>query len=226
MADIVFIIDEATGALTIEGLADEAALALAEGLLPPPRAFACARPLAPARLPATSVSPGAATLRVFRLWHGSVAEGPGRRSVVQLAGCPIRCAGCHSRETWDPAGGRTLAVAAVAAALLDPDGAPRDGITVLGGEPFAQPDGLADLLAELRRRQPGIHITLYSGYALEALTRRPEPTVRMALDLADLLIDGPFVARLSLGAGEWRGSTNQRLIARPVQHLTRGVRPR
>lgn len=93
MANVLFIIDEATGQLTIEGPAGEAALALTAGLLPPPRAFACARPLAPGTLPATPPSPGQAALRILRIWHGSVAEGPGRRSVVQVAGCPIRCPG-------------------------------------------------------------------------------------------------------------------------------------
>jgi anaerobic ribonucleoside-triphosphate reductase activating protein len=211
MTHVLFIIDEATGQLTIEGPTGGAALALA-------------RPLAPAALPATPPAPGEAALRVLRIWHGSVAEGPGRRSVVQLAGCPIRCPGCHSRETWDPGGGRALAIPAIADALLDPRGAPRDGISVLGGEPFAQPDGLAALLAELRRRRPGIHLTLYSGYTLEALARRPEPSVRAALDLADLLIDGPYRAQLGAGAGEWRGSTNQRLIARPGRRAARLAR--
>jgi hypothetical protein len=41
--------------------------------------------------------------------------------------------------------------------------------------------------------------------------------MREALDLADLLIDGPFIAALAEGAGEWRGSRNQRLIPRAVR---------
>ncbi len=30
---------------------------------------------------------------LFRLYHNSVVDGPGRRSVVQVAGCSIRCLG-------------------------------------------------------------------------------------------------------------------------------------
>lgn len=37
--------------------------------------------------------------------------------------------------THDPAGGTALSVAQVVDALLDPVGEPRDGITLLGGEP-------------------------------------------------------------------------------------------
>jgi len=102
-------------------------------------------------------------------------------------------------------------------ALLDPVGEPRDGITVLGGEPFFQPAGLADLLQELQGRS--LHTVVYSGYTLEVLARGPEPAVWEALHLIDLLVDGPFVAALTDGAGEWRGSRNQRLIHRPASIL-------
>jgi organic radical activating enzyme len=104
-------------------------------------------------------------------------------------------------------------VPAIVDALLDPSGGPRDGYTVLGGEPFGQPDGVAAVLEGIRAREPDAHITVYSGHYLETLLRRPEPSVRRILELASLLIDGPFVASLRSGAGEWRGSTNQRLLA-------------
>ena len=101
------------------------------------------------------------------------------------------------------------------AALLAPAGLPRDGVTILGGEPFAQPAALAALLRVLKVRR--IHTTVYSGYTLAALRRRPQLAVREALTLTDLLVDGPFVAALAEGAGEWRGSRNQRVIARPLR---------
>jgi anaerobic ribonucleoside-triphosphate reductase activating protein len=71
-----------------------------------------------------------------------------------------------------------------------------------------------------RIKARGVHTTVYTGYTLEALGRRPEPEVRAALELTDLLIDGPFVSPLSKGAGEWRGSRNQRLIAHPSMVLS------
>lgn len=220
MRALHFILDDASGDLTVEGLSDDEAGSLFGDLLPPPLAINCARPAAITPVPDTGPGDGPAA-RIFGVWHGSVAEGPGRRSVVGFAGCPIQCAGCLVPHTWPEDSGSRRAVAALADALLDP-AHPRDGVTVVGGEPFAQPAALAALLAELRRREPGLHLTLYSGYTLEALGRRREPEVRAALDLADLLIDGPFVARLHDGAGEWRGSTNQRLITRPGRVLATG----
>lgn len=221
MTELTWILDPATGDLTVEGLDRKKALALVGDLLPTPRDLNCARPLTSIPLPpATSApQPTEVTLRVARIYHGSVVEGPGRRSVVQTVGCPIGCKGCHSAETHDPTGGVVLEVAQVVVALLDPAGEPRDGVSVLGGEPFFQPVGLLELLQALKAR--GLHTVVYTGYTLEALARRPEPEVARALDLADLLIDGPFVASLSDGAGEWRGSTNQRLIDRPGGRLDR-----
>jgi len=102
-------------------------------------------------------------------------------------------------------------------ALLDPVGEPRDGVTVTGGEAFSQPAGLAHLLHKLKAR--GLHTVVYSGYTLEMLARRRKAEVGEALHLIALLVDGPFVAALTDGAGEWRGSRNQRLIHHPARIL-------
>lgn len=219
MTEITWIIDPATGELVVEGLTVEEASALAGDLLLPAREVNCARPLAASPLPAALGNDGP-TLRVARIYHGSVVDGPGRRSVVQFQGCPICCPGCYVPETHDPAGGVTLGVAEVVAALLHPLGEPRDGTTVLGGEPFFQPQGLTALLRALKRHD--VHTVVYTGYTLEALARRRDPEVPTALRLTDLLVDAPFVAALAEGAGQWRGSRNQRLIANPAMALAAG----
>jgi hypothetical protein len=54
---------------------------------------------------------------------------------------------------------------------------------------FFQPLALLALLRELKSR--GIHTVVYTGHTLEVLARRPELEVREALELIDLLIDGP-----------------------------------
>jgi anaerobic ribonucleoside-triphosphate reductase activating protein len=212
MTDLIWTLDPATGQILVEGVSAEEARALASDLLPPNRELTCARPLSSALLP-TRLDPSGPAVRVARIYHGSAIEGPGRRSVVQLQGCPIGCKDCAVPETHDPSGGVALGIADVIRALLDPGGEPRDGVTILGGEPFLQPVGLAALLRALRRL--GIHTVVYSGYTIEALRRRAEAEVQEALELADLLIDGPFVSSLATGSGPWTGSTNQRVIEPP-----------
>ncbi len=216
MRDVTWILDPATGALVAKGLEAREVVALTGDLLPPAQSVNCARPLNSMPLSSEADTRGP-TLRVARLYHGSAVDGPGRRSVIQLQGCPIRCRGCYVPETHDLGGGILLTIAEVVKALLDPVGEPRDGITVLGGEPFFQPVGLAKLLRKLKGR--GVHTVVYSGYTLEVLAHRPEPAVWEALSLINLLVDGPFVAALAEGAGEWRGSRNQRLIHHPARIL-------
>ena len=221
MREITWLIDEATGALTVEGLNGAEAAQLAGDLLPPPVLVNCARPvnIAPLALtrarPATPLAHSELRLRVYRLYHGSLTDGPGRRSVAQLAGCDKFCAGCYVAETHNINGGIALTIKEVVAQVLHRRGEPRDGVTVLGGEPFLQPAGSAALLRALKKR--GQHLTVYSGYTLEELRARPEAAVHEALSHTDLLIDGPFVAALAHGAGEWRGSTNQRFIEHPAE---------
>jgi anaerobic ribonucleoside-triphosphate reductase activating protein len=223
MPEITWLIDEVTGALTLEGLSGREAAQLAGDLLSPAIAVNCARPVNVAPLVITRAeklpAPSSAEpqLHLYRIYHGSLTDGPGRRSVAQTVHCTRNCPGCYVPQTHNINNGVALTVSEVVARLLDPIGGPRDGVTILGGEPFLQPVGLAALLHELKAR--GQHVTVYSGYTLEELRARPEAAVHDALRHTDLLIDGPFVAALTNGAGEWRGSTNQRFIEYPAEAL-------
>ncbi len=187
----------------------EEAPALVGDLLAPACEINCARPLTSLSLPPQRAALGA-TLRVARLYHGSVVDGPGRRSVCQLQGCHHACVGCFVPQTHDSDGGMLMGVDDVVSALLHPIGEPRDGVTITGGEPMLQPRGLLALLQRLKAHN--INVVVYTGFTLEALARRPEPEIRDVLELTDILVDGPFVARLAGGAGEWRGSRNQRVV--------------
>lgn len=175
----------------------------------------CARPADPIlRLP-ESYDPLAPTIRIGGYWHDSLIEGPGRRSVVRMQGCPIRCPGCIVPQTWDRDSGTLASIGAVADALLD-SAYERDGVTILGGEPFAQPMALASLIASLRRRDPYLHVLVYSGFTLEHLQQMGthDVYVRYVLGEIDMLIDGPYVKALASGAGPWTGSSNQRVLDR------------
>ena len=78
----------------------------------------------------------------------------------------------------------------LADALLDP-AYTRDGVSLLGGDPFAQPEGLLALVRALRARGCP-HILCYSGYTYEALRRgaRRQATIGAVLDELDMLVDG------------------------------------
>lgn len=219
MIETTWILDEQSGALTIEGLSRFEMYSVADDLLTESAQVNCARPLNAVPLAQSDfIANGTeATLRVYRIYHGSVVEGSGRRSVVQLAGCAQRCLGCFVPETHPLDSGVTMSVREVVSLLLSDEGEPRDGITILGGEPFLQPAGLLALVQSLK--QNAQHLMIYSGYTLEQLLAREDAEcLRHILSLTDILIDGPFVKALADGAGEWRGSTNQRILAHPFAH--------
>jgi hypothetical protein len=221
-------LDRDTGTLLVE---DETELGREvqrhlSGVLPAGDKMGCARPIEKRQLPAFDGS----GVRIAGYWHGSQIEGPGVRSVVQFNGCPIRCKGCWlEEEVLDMQGGTNVAINVVADALLDPSEY-RDGVTIIGGEPFAQPAALHSLVAELRGRNLGLHIAVYTGYVMEPLLERtlmpaPPPHEHVgadilgALTLIDMLIDGPYIRGLAHTdacqcSGEVRaytGSCNQKV---------------
>lgn len=138
-----------------------------------------------------------------RLHFPVTTLGPGRRVGIWLQGCSIRCPGCISADTWPAAQGRTT-VEAVVEALL-PWLPEAEGITISGGEPFDQPEGLKFLLRELRHLT-AVDILVYSGYPFEAL----KGWLRDNPGLIDVLISEPYdehdAQTLAL-----RGSDNQRI---------------
>lgn len=211
--EFTIIIDTQSGNLTVEGLSAHEAARLAPELAHGATHVNCARPILRPPLPDADQSPDAQLLghvQTFSIYHRSVVDGPGVRSVIQFSYCSIRCEGCYIPETHDIASGKRLPISQVIALALAPEGEPRDGVTILGGEPFDQPESLAAITRELKRL--GQHLTVYTGYTIEALRGRNDSSVNEVLTSADLLIDGPFMREMTNGAGEWRGSTNQRII--------------
>jgi anaerobic ribonucleoside-triphosphate reductase activating protein len=135
--------------------------------------------------------------------------GPGRRAVIWVQGCPLRCPSCLAPESWDPAGGETVTVAALAAWLLDQ--AEIEGLTFSGGEPFCQAAALVELLDIVQQRRD-LTVMCYSGYTLEEIQQRGDTEMLALLSRLDLLVDGPYL-RAEHADLRWRASRNQRLIA-------------
>lgn len=139
----------------------------------------------------------------------SEADGPGERAVVHLAGCSVGCAGCFSPHTHPSEGSRVSSrlVSDVAKELLSYS----LGVTISGGEPTDQLPDLIVLLGLLRAGGCD-DIVVFTGRTLEWLERkRPLWAVLTEMSLADVVVDGPYVATKH-EEDEWmRGSTNQRV---------------
>jgi anaerobic ribonucleoside-triphosphate reductase activating protein len=101
------------------------------------------------------------------------------------------------------------------------------GVTISGGEPMLQAQGLVALIRELKRIRD-VNAISFSGYTLEQLVRTPPgPGVTDFLDSIDILIDGPYIQQLNDNQG-LRGSRNQRIhyLTERLQHLDFESMPR
>jgi anaerobic ribonucleoside-triphosphate reductase activating protein len=102
-------------------------------------------------------------------------------------------------------GGTEIASEELAAAALARPGI--EGVSLLGGEPFAQAEALADFARLVR--VAGLSVMIYSGYTRAELEQRDD--ARGLLDACDLLVDGPYDRDLPESRRRWIGSTNQQL---------------
>ncbi len=149
----------------------------------------------------------------LNLAHSCVTEGvngPGRRFTVWVQGCPLDCPGCFNPELRLPALRQRVSPGELAREARD--AGPWDGVTLTGGEPFAQAEGLADFLGHLEgvAEGRGPSTVAFTGHRLEEL-RAGARAWRRLLAAVDLLVDGPFREDLARDL-PLRGSSNQRVI--------------
>jgi len=125
------------------------------------------------------------TLLVNRIQRFCLHDGPGIRTTVFVQGCPLNCWWCQNPETRPSDDPDAMAYESRAlAVLLERDARywrrSGGGVTVSGGEPLSQPDGLEELAAGLRSR--GHHVTVdTSGSAELEVVRRLAPLVDLWL---------------------------------------------
>ena len=84
----------------------------------------------------------------------------------------------------------------------------------MGGEPLCDENAFLTYLviSEVKERLPQTKVYIWSGYTYEELKNRAHPKAREVLELADYLIDGPYIEEQRDITLEMRGSRNQRII--------------
>lgn len=147
------------------------------------------------------------SLRIARFVARTEAEGPGIRSALWVQGCTIRCRGCFNPQLWGRHGGELMTSQELFQQVPDDV----EGVTLLGGEPFEQPIGLANFARLIKSR--GQTVMTFTGYVLEELQRSCDPGIAALLTYTDLLVDGPFDVTSLDTRRPWVGSVNQRFHA-------------
>ena len=113
-------------------------------------------------------------IRINRIIKQSSAEGFGIRFCVWFQGCSIRCPGCMNSEMWTKDGGKLYEASEIVKDVAE-QGDKIEGITILGGEPFDQLDGLLFLVTECKNI--GYTVILFTGYVYEKLLLRNDKRI-------------------------------------------------
>ena len=142
----------------------------------------------------------------------SMREGPGIRYVIWVQGCSLKCKGCFNPHFWSQHGGSSrdidsLLHEVIAARIKFPE---IEGVTFLGGEPFEQPEALAELSQKLQKLD--FSIMVFSGYTLAELKDEKSSQYVSRLNFLssiDLLVDGRYQQDNVDIDRPWVGSKNQ-----------------
>lgn len=149
-------------------------------------------------------------MRYGQMRKYDIANGIGVRTTLFVTGCTHACFNCFNEEyqcfnagtLWTDESMETLL-----SYVTDPN---VDGLTLLGGEPFQNIDGLLEVVKRVREVVPNKTIWTYSGYTFEELMNLDK--AKELLSYCDVLIDGRYIDKLRDPALQFRGSSNQRIL--------------
>lgn len=126
--------------------------------------------------------------------------------------CPIRCEFCCNKEIWDKDSGQPFTDQTLEQLIGYASKPWIDRISILGGEPLCEDNArdVRDLLDTLRhhRDTKDKKIWIYTGYTINNLCS----DAKLALQYADVLVDGPYIEAQRDLTLAFRGSRNQRII--------------
>lgn len=146
-------------------------------------------------------------LQVAGFLDNSSVNGAGLRSVLFLSGCHHHCPGCHNQAMQDPSYGESVPIDKIVTRIKDNIPIIK-GVTISGGEPFLQWQGLQSLLKEIR----SLNLTswVYTGYTYNELLANPH--YQTLLPWIDVLVEGLFIKDNPVSDSLYIGSANQRIL--------------
>lgn len=154
-------------------------------------------------------------MRYSGLIRNDLAAAPGISVSFFTQGCPHRCKGCHNPETWDFNGGKEFTQDTLREIVeaLEANGIERS-LCIMGGEPLCEENTLLVLmtLQYVKQRLPETKVYIWTGYYYDELLKKNDPKIPLILDLADYLIDGPYIESMRDLSLQMRGSSNQSII--------------
>lgn len=153
-------------------------------------------------------------MKIRAITTSDVANGPGFRVVVWVAGCKHNCPGCHNPELQDYNTGYELTTEIKHKIYTELSRPEIQGITFSGGDPLYQTPQvlteISNLINEIKYKFPDKDIWLYTGFKFEDVIN--DTYKWRIIDKVDVLVDGPYEEDKRNVMLAFRGSANQRII--------------
>lgn len=146
-----------------------------------------------------------------KIKFNDVANGPGLRLSLFTSGCTHNCKGCFQPETWNFKNGEPFTLETQKYIIEKSENKYIAGLSLLGGDPLDNVDGILPLLQEYRKTFAATKsIWLWTGYLFEEILK--DDLKSEVLPFIDVIIDGKFEENLKDITLKYKGSTNQRVI--------------
>lgn len=149
-------------------------------------------------------------IAINRVHYPITVLGYGQRIGIWTQGCSIRCEGCMSKDTWDFDSSKNLYIEKLVGWIESTSDKKPDGLTISGGEPFDQPEGLEKIIQSVHRWRQTLaydfDILCYSGYSADYL----RINFSQILSQLDTVIAEPYDTNLD--KAYLRGSSNQQIL--------------
>jgi anaerobic ribonucleoside-triphosphate reductase activating protein len=153
-------------------------------------------------------------MRYSGIIYNDITAAPGLCVSFFAQGCPHHCHNCHNPQTWDFEGGKEFRPELLDEIVeaLTANGIKRS-LCIMGGEPLCSENEFLTLLVikTVKEKLPNTPIYIWTGYFYEELLKKGGHMDQI-LEMADYLIDGPYIEDLRDITLEMRGSSNQRII--------------
>lgn len=144
-------------------------------------------------------------LNIYDFELDSEIYGPGKRMVIWMQGCMVRCKGCWNKEMWSMEPNQLYTVDKLFKMVKTQETI--EGITLLGGEPLHQSGQLFEFCTKIKNI--GLSVMLFTGFEIKEI--EDENQTRL-LELADIIVSGRYIEEERNIYLQWRGSENQKVI--------------
>lgn len=152
-------------------------------------------------------------LNIHGILPHTEANGPGCRCGIWFQGCSLGCKDCFNPETHPHEPNHLVPIEDLVKWVLSLSVI--EGVSISGGEPFEQAEGLSLFLKTIKRRtnhnSEVLSVLVYTGYEIDFLTSSPDKNIQEAMSYIDILCAGPFIEELRNDSLLWCGSLNQQL---------------